>query len=306
MHHTDPADMTAATPAQIYLAGLSSGSQGMRQSLDVIAGILSPDTDADTYPWWEVTYRDSMNVRIALADRYKPATVNKMLSALRGVLKQSWRLGYIDADAYRRAADVENVRASVLPSGRALAGHEIAQLFESCAGDLSPKGVRDAAMLSVFYGCGLRRGELARLEVDDFDLEDGSIVVHGKRGRQRTVYLTEVGCQHVRAWIRRRGNTSGPLFCPVNQKGEVTISRMRGESISYILRRRQEQAGTEPFSPHDMRRTFVTTLLEAGEDVFTVQKLAGHADVKTTVRYDRRDETAKRRAVRHLHIPEAR
>ncbi|MCP4663919.1 MAG: integrase, partial [bacterium] len=77
-----------------------------------------------------------------------------MLSALRGVLKQSWRLGYIDADAYRRAADVENVRASVFPSGRALAGHEIAQLFESCAGDLSPKGARDAAMLSVFYGCG--------------------------------------------------------------------------------------------------------------------------------------------------------
>ncbi len=87
MYHTDPADMTAATPAQIYLAGLSSGSQGMRQSLDIIAGILSHDRDADTYPWWEVTYRDSMSVRIALADRYKPATVNKMLSALRGVLK---------------------------------------------------------------------------------------------------------------------------------------------------------------------------------------------------------------------------
>jgi hypothetical protein len=77
-------------PRSVTIAG-SSGAG--------LFGILSHDRDADTYPWWEVTYRDSINVRIALADRYKPATVNKMLSALRAVLKQSWRLGYIDADA---------------------------------------------------------------------------------------------------------------------------------------------------------------------------------------------------------------
>jgi len=96
-----------------------------------------------------------------------------------------------------------------------------------------------------------------------------------------------------------------PQWCG-SQTGDVRIRPLRGESIAYILRRRQEQAGSAPFSPHDMRRTFVTRLLDAGEDVFTVQKLAGHADVSTTVRYDLRDETAKRRAVRHLHIPEAR
>jgi site-specific recombinase XerD len=78
---------------------------------------------------------------------------------------------------------------------------------------------------------------------------------------------------------------------------------MRGESIAYILRRRQEEAGTTPFSPHDLRRSFVTSLLDAGEVVLTVQKLAGHADVTTTARYDRRDESAKRRAVKHLSIP---
>ncbi len=59
----------AATPAQLYLAGLSEGSKGMRQSLDIIAGILSDDHDADSFPWQEVTYRESMAVRIALAER---------------------------------------------------------------------------------------------------------------------------------------------------------------------------------------------------------------------------------------------
>lgn len=293
-----------ATPAAIYLAGLSTGSQqGMRQALDVIAGILQSGADADTYPWHEAIYRDSMAVRIALTERYRPASINKMLAALRGVLKQTWRLGLMDADAYRRAADVENVRASNLLSGRALSAGEVARLFTVCIAGRSTKCARDAALLAVFYGCGLRRGELARLEVADFDPDDCSILVQGKGRKQRTVYLSEQGCRYLGEWLRRRGSAPGPLFCPVNQCDEVRIRRLRGESIAYILRRIQERAGIEPFSPHDLRRSFVTALLDAGEDVFTVQKLAGHADVTTTAKYDRRGEQAKRRAVQSLEIP---
>lgn len=293
---------TTANPAALYMANLSAGSQGMRQSLDTIARLLDPAHDAESLPWHEVTYRDSMAVRIALTKRYKPSTVNKMLSALRGVLKQTWRLGLIDADTYHRAAAVENVRASNLLSGRALEVDEIARLFETCAADSTPKGARDAAILAVFYGCGLRRGELARLDLEDFDPDDDSILVQGKRGKQRTVYLTEAGCHHLESWLQHRGEIAGPLFCPVRQNGEIPISRMRGESVAYILRRRQEEAGVEPFSPHDLRRSTVTHLLDAGVDVFTVQKLAGHADATTTARYDRRGEKAKRRAVERLEI----
>ena len=295
--------MITASPADLYMAQLSSGSQGMRQCLDAIAEILDPSTDADTYPWHKVTYRESMAVRQALVKRYKPSTVNKMLSALRGVLKQAWRLGLLDADAYHRAADVENVRASTLLSGRALESDEIRRLFRVCTEDDSPKGARDAAILAVFYGCGLRRTELVRLEVDDFDPEDCSIVVNGKRRKQRIVYVNESGCRLLTAWLEHRGIQAGPLFCPVRQSGEVGISGLRGESVAYILRCRQEEAGIEPFSPHDLRRTFVTTLLDAGEDVLTVQRLAGHADVTTTARYDRRGEGGKRRAVQQLAIP---
>ena len=71
-----------AHPAALYMANLSSGSQGMRQSLDAIARILDPEKDAENFPWHEVTYRESMAVQCALKERYKPATVNKMLSAL--------------------------------------------------------------------------------------------------------------------------------------------------------------------------------------------------------------------------------
>lgn len=80
---------TTATSAQLYLAGLSSGSQGMRQCLGIIAGILSDNHDADSDLWHEVTYRESMAARSDLIERYKPATVNKLLSTLRGVLNQA-------------------------------------------------------------------------------------------------------------------------------------------------------------------------------------------------------------------------
>ncbi len=301
MHDIETA---TATPCQIYLATLSEGSQqGMRQALDVIAKILDDGENGDSYLWEKVTYRDSMKVRATLIQRYRPTSVNKMLAALRGVLKAAWRLGLIEADAYRRTADVPNVRVSNLLSGRALESHEIAHLFTACASDTTPKGIRDAAMLAVFYGCGLRRGEVAKLDVGDFDMADGSLVVNGKGTKQRTVYLTEEGSRYLEGWLEVRGYEPGPMFCPVGQTGEIRPTRLRGESIAYILKRLQKAAGVEHFSPHDLRRSFVTLLLSAGEDVFTVQKLAGHSDSSTTARYDRRGEGAKRRAIEQIRIP---
>ena len=174
---------------------------------------------------------------------------------------------------------------------------------KKCKNDLEFFPVASRFRGPIFYGCGLRRGELAKLDAEDFNPADGSILVQGKGNKRRMVYLTEQGCQFVLAWLRRRGTAPGAMFCPINQRDEIRISRMRGESITYILRRRQKQAEVESFSPHDLRRTVVTTLLDAGEDVFTVQKLAGHADASTTARYDRRDETAKRRAASRMSIP---
>ena len=151
----------------------------------------------------------------------------------------------------------------------------------------------------------MRRGELAGLDIEDFDRDDCSIVVHGKRGKQRTVYLTGRGCRFLETWLGHRGDAPGPLFCPIDQTGAIRISRLRGESVAYILKRLRQQAGIDHFSAHDLRRSFVTALLDAGEDVLTIQKLAGHADIKTTARYDRRGEKAKRQAVQSLGLPDA-
>jgi site-specific recombinase XerD len=80
----------------------------------------------------------------------------------------------------------------------------------------------------------------------------------------------------------------------------VQLRRMTPQAVLLIVQKRATEAGVESFSPHDFRRTFCSDLLDAGVDIVTVQKLAGHASPVTTAKYDRRGEEAKRRAVQRL------
>jgi integrase len=293
-------------PVRLYLASLSPGSQwAMRHALETIASLLSGGRSrAEAFPWCGMGFRETATVRSTLARRYKPATVNRMLSALRGVLRHAWRLGRLDGEAYQRAVDFKNLSGKSLPRGRTLSGEELRALFATCAENPSPAGERDAALLAVLYGGGLRRAEAAALDISDFDPDARVLYVrHGKDRRERIAYLTTSSCRCLKAWIRKRGDAPGPLFCPVNRAGRVGTRRMRGECIAYILRRRQEQADLQPFSPHDLRRSFISDLLSSGADTFTVQDLAGHADPVTTARYDRRREAVKREVAGWLSIP---
>ena len=90
---------------------------------------------------------------------------------------------------------------------------------------------------------------------------------------------------------------------PVNKGGAIEIRRMTDHAVFLAWRRRAEQAGIKPFSPHDMRRTFIGDLLDSGADISVAQQLAGHASVSTTQKYDLRPEARKRLAAERLHFP---
>ncbi|MGI6294684.1 MAG: tyrosine-type recombinase/integrase [Armatimonadota bacterium] len=293
-------------PAAVYIMSLAPGSRRtMKEALDTIAGILtSGRDDAVSLNWAGLRYQHTAAIREELAAKYAPATANKMLSALRGVLKESWRLGLMTAEDFQRAADLRAVRGEKLPSGRALSHGEVRALFEACGKDTSAAGARDAALLAVLYGAGVRRSEAAALKLEDFDQETGAIVIRAGKGRKdRMVYATNGSREALLAWLELRGDTPGTLFCPVNKGGNITIRPMTDQSIFYVLKKRGEEAEVKGFSPHDMRRTFIGELLDAGADISTVQQLAGHANVTTTQRYDRRGEATKRKAAELLHVP---
>jgi len=297
-----PADQN---PAAVYLASLSPGSRRtMRQAIRVIAALVSGGrAKASNLDWSAIRFQHSAAIRTALAERYSPATTNKMIAALRGVLKAAWRLGQVSAEDYHRAIDVQTVKAETLPRGRALSSGELNALFRACA-DRSRAGVRDAALLAVLYAGGLRRSEAVALDLADYDPESGALTVRAGKGRKdRVVYASNGSADALADWISIRGSEPGPLFYPINKGDRVTPRRMTDQAILFMCRRRAENAGVARFSPHDLRRTFVSDLLDAGADLSTARRLAGHASETTTGRYDRRGEEAKKQAAELLHVP---
>lgn len=196
---TSPLALTTAPPltshpAAVYLSGLAPGSRPtMRQALNAIAFLLSEgNCDALTLDWAALRYKHTAALRSVLMERYAPATANKMLSALRRVLKEALRLELMDAQDYARAVDFSNIKASKELWGRALNSGEIASLMEACLNDYTPAGFRDAALIVILRGSGLRRREVVNLDLSDFNSSTGAMKVRsGKGGKDRTVYLPE-------------------------------------------------------------------------------------------------------------------
>jgi site-specific recombinase XerD len=296
-------------PAAVYLASLAPGSRRtMCHALDVVAGVLTGgQATAETLAWAAVRYQHTQAVRAALAVRYAPATANKTLAALRGVLRETWRLGYVSAEEYHRAADLPAIRGSALPRGRALTPGELRALFSVVAEDARPATrARDAALLAVLYGAGVRRAEAVALDVADYEPDSGALTIRrGKGNKARVVYTTYGASEALGAWLAVRGLESGALFVPVDKAGRIVLRRLTPESVFDRLQALARRAAVARFSPHDMRRSFISDLLDNGADLAVVQAMAGHANPATTARYDRRGERAKQRAAGLLVVPYA-
>ncbi len=283
-------------PALVYLARLAKGSRPtMAGALDTVAKLLTDGRcDARALDWATLRYQHTAAIRAKLIETYAPATANKHLAALRGVLREAWRLGTMNAEDFHRASDLPVVKGSTLPRGRALSTGELRALFDACGRDPSAAGSRDAAMLALLYGAGLRRAELVALDTTDYDAETGALTIRSGKGRKdRTAYATNGSKLALDAWLAVRGSAKGTLL----------PGRLSSQGVLRMVTKRAAEAKIKQFSPHDMRRTFISDLLDSGADLVTVQALAGHASPTTTARYDRRGEATKKKTAELLHVP---
>ena len=215
------------------------------------------------------------------------ASAARAVSAIRGLHRFAQREGLTSDDASREVAPPAPPRR--LP--KALEVAEVERLLAVAGTEPGPRGLRDRALLEFLYATGARISEAVGAGVDDVDLADGAAVLHGKGGKTRLVPVGEFAVAALRSWL-----TSGrPELAARGRGGPALFLNARGGRLSrqgawLILRDAAARAGlslTGPrgVSPHTLRHSFATHLLDGGADIRVVQELLGHASVTTTQVY---------------------
>lgn len=212
---------------------------------------------------------------------YRATSVARTLSSVRSFHRFLLREGVADRDPAGGVAQPRLPRSLPHP----LTVDEVQRLL-AAPDDATPAGQRDRAILELLYGSGLRVSELTGLDVDDLDLEEGSVRVLGKGGKEREVPVGRYGRDAVETYLVRArpvfatGRGRGALF--LNQRG----GRLSRQSCDRMVRAASRAAGIDRHvSLHTLRHSFATHLLEGGADVRVVQELLGHASVATTQIY---------------------
>jgi integrase/recombinase XerC len=222
---------------------------------------------------------DARVVRAYLADLHARGlartSIARRLAALRSFFRFLVRRGRMKANPAR------DVRSPALP--KRLPGHlpidQSEVLFRQAFGD-DDAGRRDRAILELLYASGVRVAELAGLAVEDVDLREGSVRVLGKGRKERVVPIGRKAIEALQAYLGSREESRGPLFR--NRRG----GRLTVRSLHRIVRARGRAAGlVARVTPHTLRHTFATHLLDAGADLRLIQELLGHARLTTTQRY---------------------
>jgi site-specific recombinase XerD len=211
--------------------------------------------------------------------RYAPATAARKLSAVRGMYAWMHDRGAIARSPATLVPGPRRTRT--LPA--TLSAGEVERLLDGRSGS-SPRDLRDRALLELLYGCGLRAAEACDLDVGDVRLDAEHVRVTGKGGKQRVVPLGGAATAALQRYLARgrprmAPGPSGRLFVSVRGRP------LHPSDVRRSLLRALERAGIAERSPHALRHTFATHLLEGGADLRSIQDLLGHASVGTTQVY---------------------
>jgi integrase/recombinase XerD len=210
-----------------------------------------------------------------------PASVARAAAALRSFVRFLLLEELLREDPTRTASRPRTVR----PLPHVLSVEEVERLLAAPDTD-TPRGLRDRAMLEVTYGAGLRVSEAVRAGLDAVRLEDGFVIVLGKRERERVVPLGRLALE----MVRRYRSDSRPRL-PGANRSRYLFPSPRGGALTRmafwkILRRWAQKAGLgDRVTPHVLRHSFATHLIDGGADLRIVQEMLGHASIATTQIY---------------------
>lgn len=286
-------------PAAAYILSLQSklSREKISYFLHRVAKIITGMPNVFECPWHALRRHHVQKVlNILQEEGLAPATMNIYLTAFKGVAYEAWTMTLIDQQAYEAIKKIKAMKGQRIVKGRALETDEVRAMFEVLAQDKSVKSIRDQAILAVLLGCGLRRSELVALDLSHVRWRDNALIIMGKGNKQRVAFMPDSASKRLKVWLQEvRGDSAGSLFTRIRRHGDVQMSRITSQAIYDLLRKIAALANIEQFSPHDLRRTFATQLMDHGIDMMTVRDMMGHAQITTTQTYIRiKDENMKK------------
>ena len=291
-------------PVVLYLERLAPSSrQTMRYVLQDAADRLGvEDVTIDEFPWHQLQPGHITALVAALrADGYAPNTSSLYVNAIRGVMNQAWQQSLITQDHLLKIRAVKAGGGTRLSKGRNLRRTLIRELMDVCAADPRPQGLRDAAIIAILYGSGMRKSESVNMDLSQINVAERSLQVMGKGNKELIKFAPAWAFEKLEAWLafRRAHLPEGVsddnfLFNRIRRGNHITRERITKHAIYYIAKQRGKQVGVN-IMPHDFRRSFITRVIEE-YDVSIAQKLAHHANIATTVSYDMRDDNERRNA----------
>ena len=309
-----PEEFARAAALEKWLAGYTtaSGRRSMESSLRcVVRACLEIDRDVavdlTVFPWEmlaDLTFFDE--VMRCVQARYGDKATPKYVIAMRALLRSLARDELVNYDkAQKTLFETKQHQVESDPLPLTFTSEDLWNILRRCRHDSNPvKGRRDLALISLAASTGARRAELARVELADLDRRRRTLKLLVKGGGERIASVHSASIEHVEHWLTLRGDDTGPLFPTLRKGGRIGTDPMSDHQYWKVLRERSLEADVDPtISPHDLRRWYVTTLLESGVDVFQVSRSVGHKRVQTTIRYDRRSQDWLRAVVDGLNLP---
>lgn len=203
---------------------------------------------------------------------FSPSTVSRKLSAVKSLTKYMKKSGVLEKDPSPRVRGPK--KSDRLP--RALSVDQVSKIIDMAYD--TPQGIRNGALLELMYGCGLRVSEAVSLEWEDLDLEERWVRVMGKGSKERIVPFGSMAQRALRA-LGQESAENGPVFLG-KKGGHLTVRTVHRVVAEAALR-----AGVPGVTPHSLRHSFATHMLEGGASLRVVQELLGHEHLTTTQIY---------------------
>lgn len=292
-------------PLTLYLARLAPSSQlTMKYVLQDAADRLGfGDSDIHTVPWHQLQPAHVIALVATLReDGYAPSTSSLYVNAIRGVTNEAWRQSLISHEHLLKMRSVKPMGGTRLPKGKNIRRSMIRELMDVCAADPRPQGRRDAAIIAILYGSGMRKSESVNLDLAQIDFRERSLQVTGKGNKQLIKYAPAWAFDILNEWLQLRRSCLQEgqpddtfLFNRIRRGAHITRERITKHAIYFIAKQRGRQIGMD-IMPHDFRRSFITRVIEE-HDLSIAQKLAHHTNISTTASYDMRDDNERRRAI---------